>query len=155
MHEVCICKSCLFQLTGCNFDRISFCKAKLLKKLFLFCQAVISLRVALQQDFFFLLNSLKLKQKCLNPFIFHAANSTLKIFNPVNNFSYISSSESLFEPYLGCFILLCNLLCQSYLFQLTQILPTGSVLEPEPDFLAGAEAGEKAPAPDPGCSCLA
>ena len=80
-------------------------------------------------------------------FYFHAANSTLKIFNPVNNFSYISSSESLFEPYLGCFILLCNFLCQSYLFQLTQILPTGSVLEPEPNFLAGAGAGEKAPAP--------
>ena len=28
-----------------------------------------------------------------------------------------------------------------------------SVVEPEPDFLAGARAGEKAPAP--GCYCLA
>ena len=28
-----------------------------------------------------------------------------------------------------------------------------SVVEPEPDFLAGAGAGEKAPAP--GCCCLA
>ena len=28
-----------------------------------------------------------------------------------------------------------------------------SVVEPEPDFLAGARAGEKAPAP--GCCCLA
>ena len=32
-----------------------------------------------------------------------------------------------------------------------------SVVEPEPDFLAGAGAGEKAPATDPasGCCCLA
>ena len=36
-----------------------------------------------------------------------------------------------------------------------------SVVEPEPDFLAGAGSGEKAPAPDPapdpapGCCCLA
>ena len=32
-----------------------------------------------------------------------------------------------------------------------------SVVEPEPDFLAGAGAGEKAPAPvlAPGCCCLA
>ena len=31
--------------------------------------------------------------------------------------------------------------------------PTCSVVEPEPDFLGGAGAGEKAPAP--GCCCLA
>ena len=30
-----------------------------------------------------------------------------------------------------------------------------SVVEPEPDFLAGAEASEKALVPAPGCFCLA